>query len=260
MFDLNGRTLMPGFYDSHSHFSLSAIEMSQGFDLRSPPMGQVRTIANIISNVRHYIEKNKIAFGQKIFGFGYNDEQLQDKRLLTKVDLDLISKNHFIIIMHVSGHVGSVNSLILEKMKIGADTKCTGGEIGLGLDGQPNGVFKEQALYKFGLPFYKKLNKNSIIIGEKAYFSAGYTTAHDMVMDGSQIKAYLDAKGSMKIDINAYQLLNDLSTKLYNQNKYIKTSNFHVKGVKAFLDGSIQTFTAALSHPYLINSPFSKKH
>ena len=133
---------MPGFYDSHSHFSLSAIQMAQGFDLRSPPMGSVKTIADIIVNIQRHIKEAKIKPGQTVYGFGYNDESLEEKRPLTKTDLDLISRHHYIIVVHVTGHTACVNSLILDKTKIAADTKVEGGEIGLGVDGQPNGILK----------------------------------------------------------------------------------------------------------------------
>lgn len=39
--DLDGHTLLPGFYDAHSHFTLNAITQSQGFDLYPPPIGRV---------------------------------------------------------------------------------------------------------------------------------------------------------------------------------------------------------------------------
>jgi hypothetical protein len=39
LINLNGKTLMPGFYDAHSHFSLSSVSLAQGFDLSSPPLG-----------------------------------------------------------------------------------------------------------------------------------------------------------------------------------------------------------------------------
>ena len=58
----------------------------------------------------------------------------------------------------------------------------------------------------------------------------------------------------MKIDINGYQLLNDLKIEAYNKVKNTKTNHFHLKGVKGIFDGSIVIYTAALSHPYLANS------
>jgi hypothetical protein len=63
---------MPGFYDAHSHFSLSAVSLTQGFDISSPPLGQVKNIADIIRNVKEYIAQNNISAGSKIYGMGYN--------------------------------------------------------------------------------------------------------------------------------------------------------------------------------------------
>jgi predicted amidohydrolase YtcJ len=46
--NLQGKTLLPGFIDSHSHFSSTAIRMGQGFDIASPPFGTATTIAQIV--------------------------------------------------------------------------------------------------------------------------------------------------------------------------------------------------------------------
>jgi predicted amidohydrolase YtcJ len=81
---LNGLTLSPGFYDAHSHFSLNAAKMTQGFDLSSPPIGKVTKIADIIKNVKKYITDFNIPAGSTVSGMGYNDISLEDKRLITK--------------------------------------------------------------------------------------------------------------------------------------------------------------------------------
>ena len=50
--DLKAKTMIPGFVDAHSHFSLTAIQMNQGFDLSPPPFGSVTSIADIITNIQ----------------------------------------------------------------------------------------------------------------------------------------------------------------------------------------------------------------
>ena len=48
LIDLNGRSMVPGFVDGHSHFSGSAVSVNLGFAIRSPPFGNVTSIAQMI--------------------------------------------------------------------------------------------------------------------------------------------------------------------------------------------------------------------
>lgn len=44
LINLEGKTLMPGFVDPHSHFSMTALRYAQGFDISPPPFGTVSSI------------------------------------------------------------------------------------------------------------------------------------------------------------------------------------------------------------------------
>jgi predicted amidohydrolase YtcJ len=70
--NLKRETVVPGFYDGHSHYSLSAILATQGFDLFSAPFGNVTSIADIIANVKKYIADNNIPPGSNVYGSGYD--------------------------------------------------------------------------------------------------------------------------------------------------------------------------------------------
>jgi predicted amidohydrolase YtcJ len=70
--NLKKKTMVPGFYDGHSHYSLSAILATQGFDLFSAPFGNVTSIADIIANVKKYIADNNIPPGSNVYGSGYD--------------------------------------------------------------------------------------------------------------------------------------------------------------------------------------------
>ena len=70
--NLRKRTLVPGFYDAHSHYSLSAVLATQGFELFSAPFGNVTSIADIIANVKKYITDNNIPPGSNVYGSGYD--------------------------------------------------------------------------------------------------------------------------------------------------------------------------------------------
>lgn len=42
--NLQGKTMMPGLIDAHSHFGKTACNLAQGFDISPPPFGTVKNI------------------------------------------------------------------------------------------------------------------------------------------------------------------------------------------------------------------------
>ncbi|MCI0525773.1 MAG: amidohydrolase family protein [Acidobacteria bacterium] len=109
------------------------------------------SIDDIIARMRRFIEKNKIPRGVAVFGNGYDDSMLAEQRHPTKEDLDRISTEHPVVIMHASGHLGSANSLALQKagfVKDAPDPK--GGVVRRDPQtGDPAGVVEEQAVFNF---------------------------------------------------------------------------------------------------------------
>ena len=91
--ELKGKTLLPGFIDPHSHFSMVSNTMGQ-VDLNPAPVGTVKNITDILANLKKYKEENKISDGEWIFGWGYDDGQLEEKRHPTKKDIDKVLPNN----------------------------------------------------------------------------------------------------------------------------------------------------------------------
>ena len=140
--DAEGRTIVPGFIDSHMHL------YNVGVSLRCVRLHGVSSIAECIELGRRFIEENKPAPGSVILGRGWNDDYFTDKhRMLNRHDLDRISEEYPIIYTRACGHALAANTAAIKLAGITADTpKVEGGEFELGDDGQPNGVFKENAM------------------------------------------------------------------------------------------------------------------
>jgi len=47
LINLQGKTMLPGFYDAHSHLSFLSIQKSLGFQISSPPIGGVTSISQL---------------------------------------------------------------------------------------------------------------------------------------------------------------------------------------------------------------------
>jgi predicted amidohydrolase YtcJ len=109
--DLKGQTLLPGFIDAHNHFCLYALLTDQA-DCR-PVTGCVRG-EDVVEALR--AKAANTPPGKWIMGWGYAPYLLDDKKELTREDLDRASKEHPICLVHVSVHGGVVNSLALKEL------------------------------------------------------------------------------------------------------------------------------------------------
>ncbi len=77
--DLKGKTLLPGFIDPHSHFGMVSNTMGQ-INLNPPPVGTVSSISELLEAIKKYSLENKVKEGDWVFGWGYDESQLKEKR------------------------------------------------------------------------------------------------------------------------------------------------------------------------------------
>ena len=109
--DLGGKALLPGFIDAHGHLSMVGIQAASANMLPAPD-GEGNSIATLQKLLKDWMAKNPKGLGGKgcIVGFGYDDSQLAEQRHPTRDDLDAVSKDAPVLVIHQSGHVASVNS------------------------------------------------------------------------------------------------------------------------------------------------------
>lgn len=261
--NLRGKTLLPGFIDPHSHFGAVSNTMGQ-VDLNPPPVGKINTIDDILRDLKQYKTDNNIADGEWIFGWGYDDSQLKEKRHPNSKEIDSVLPNNPVYLQHSSGHMGVANSLALKMMKVDSKTKNpSGGNIGRYPNSkEPNGLVQETAMYPFVGNMLLILNSSQAEFFDKTqdyYASNGITTAQDGMIDRNSIAFYKDQaeKGKLKIDLIALAGYSDLDENLADKSLKFRTYNnlFKVQGTKIVADGSPQGKTAFFSEPYLTEVP-----
>ncbi|MFT4654906.1 MAG: putative amidohydrolase YtcJ, partial [Patiriisocius sp.] len=144
--DLAGNTLMPGFIDGHAHFSNFASQ-AIGAQLLPPPDASAKNIPVIIDILKKWNTPENRSLNGWIFGTGFDDSVIQERRFLTKHDLDKVTTEFPVMITHISGHFAVVNSKGLEKLGITQDTPNPQGGIIRRQNGssEPNGVLEELA-------------------------------------------------------------------------------------------------------------------
>lgn len=257
--DLQGRTLLPGFIDPHSHFGMVSNTMGQ-VDLNPPPVGTISSIEQMLAALKAYKAENNIAEGEWIYGWGYDESQLTDKRHPNKLELDEALPNNPVYIQHTSGHMGVANSLALEKMQVSEATKNPeGGMIGrLPNSNEPNGLVQETAMYPFVGHMLQVLNSKQAEFFEQTqdfYAAKGITTAQDGMTDREAIRFFQSQadQGKLKIDLVSLAGFSELESNLKDVSLKFKDykNGFKVQGTKIIADGSPQGKTAYFTQPYL---------
>ncbi|WP_240530065.1 amidohydrolase [Novosphingobium sp. PC22D] len=142
--DLGGRTLMPGFIDTHVHM------MSMSF--RQIDMDGVKSIADIQQRIRAKAEK--LGPGEWITGFGWDEALLSEKRVPLRADLDAAAPDNPVVLTRAGGHSSVGNSMALKIAGIDRDTPDPErGVIEHLANGDPNGVIRERSdLYRKHVP------------------------------------------------------------------------------------------------------------
>src|SRR5210317_247885 len=112
--DLRGRTLMPGIVDAHGHFPGSGQKLFSA-DLNSPPIGDVENMEQMLGKLKALAESQSERW---VSGFGYDDTMMAEGRHPTRDDLDKISKDRPVAIVHISGHLAVANTAALAELGI----------------------------------------------------------------------------------------------------------------------------------------------
>lgn len=259
--DLGDAAVLPGFIDAHGHIAMQAMMINLA-NVASPPVGPVQTIADLQATLRSFIADNNIPAGTWVLGSGYDDSLISEQRHPTRDDLDAVSSDHPIALLHVSAHLMTINSQAMASVGISSDTANPAGGVIRRRDdsNEPNGVLEESALYQFW-PIFAQANSNPMEALEKAlelYASYGITTAQDGASNPDSIALIRAAAAQQKlpIDVIAYPVVRGDGESIVNsENIGVYDNGFKLGGAKLVLDGSPQGKTAYLTRPYFKPPP-----
>lgn len=262
--DLQGKALLPGFLDAHSHFINSLLVANQ-CQLYAPPSGPGKDVPSILAELKAYAVARKIPKGELIMGYGYDDTAMPNGRLLNRDDLDEAFPDNPVRIDHVSMHGAVLNSLALKKYGISAETETPiGGVIVRKPDtNEPWGLIMETAflpIIEQSEPMTAQQEIAWTRAGQMLYAAAGITTAHEGASHLPQIQTLNRASqaGANIIDIVAFPFITDVDRVLAEiplENWGMYNQRLKLGGVKITLDGSPQGRTAAFTTPYLTGGP-----
>jgi len=256
--DLEGKTMTPGFIDAHGHLKNVGFQALSA-NLLPPPDADVDSLAVLQEKLGQWGEGELSAKLGWIIGFGYDDSQLAEKRHPNRDDLDAVSSEKPVFIIHQSGHLYVANSELLEMAGITAETDDPDGGVIQRRPGsrEPNGVLEETALTPV-LKVFPKIDgagqRRMVREGIDAYTSFGFTTATEGRAFPSDVDLYtaMAEAGELEIDVVAfpdYWLGRDtVAGSPWLSRSY--QGHFRIGGIKGNLDGSPQGKTAWLNEPY----------
>jgi len=134
--DLAGRLVVPGFNDSHIHI--------EGTPVREINLRTVASIAEILDSVR--AKAATLGPDEWITGYGWAEDNLAERRLPTRRDLDLVSPENPVILFRAGGHSSVSNSRALALAGITRSTpQPDAGMIEHDASGEPTGIIRERS-------------------------------------------------------------------------------------------------------------------
>jgi len=246
--DANGRLLLPGFNDAHTHF------LSGGFQLSSVDLRDANSPQEFAARIKAFAEK--VPKGRWITGGDWDHERWPDAKLPTKELIDSFTPETPVFVNRLDGHMALANSLALKLAGVTRQTQDPpGGVIVRDKSGEPTGVLKDAAqsfVWNVVSPstFEEKLDAARAATNYAA--KLGVTSIQDM---------------SAGNDVGVYQTLLDhgeLKTRIYavsplpswerlaqtGVRAHFGSEMLRVGGLKGFADGSLGSTTALFYEPY----------
>jgi predicted amidohydrolase YtcJ len=250
--DLQGKTVLPGFIDAHCHVLSSGTRHVMQVDT------DLRSIGAIQQDLKERAQKTPA--GQWVLGFKFDDTKTDEKRFLTRQDLDAITADHPLMVAHQAGHVYFFNSKGLEAAGFRNETEDPpGGRLGRDestghLNGQVYGRAIERVLTDV-LPEPGDDDwRRGLDLMMGMFASHGITSAHDAMVSSGDLRIYQEARDNSRIPMRLYLLMfRDHFPALRDAG--VKTglgdTTLRIGGIKMVSDGAIATRTAYLSQPYV---------
>lgn len=265
LYDCGGKTLIPGFNDSHMHF------MQLGETLNQAQIEGASSIAELIRICREFMISHPERVKNGLHAIGWNQDLFQDSgRLPDRFDLDKISTDIPIVLERVCGHILSTNTKLIEMLGInGSSSQYPNGEFLIGEDGYPNGIFKGNAcnVAKDLIPDFTMEERHQMLLDTMKYaVSLGLTS----VQSNDVGTVFMDGPGAFKLFHEIYDngeallryrhqvcfnSIQDFEQFLtvgeYKNGAYAKNSWLTLGPLKLFKDGSLGARTALMKSGYV---------
>lgn len=249
--------VVPGLIDTHNHMYWTGMQQRL-LDLRG-----CRSIADIQAEVRAYAARHP-RMPWIVSGTGWHVASLAEGRHPTRHELDRACADRPVYLPR-GGHAAAVNSLALERARIGRDTPDPeGGAIERDASGEPNGVLREPPAFelvgRLVPPWSAEDQREMLREVQKHYHRAGLTGIMDPGVPPEVMGIYQDLWSAGELSMRSVVMpLADSSRPLDEVLAGIAASpartgfgdaRLKLGGVKLYLDGAATFATALMREPY----------
>jgi predicted amidohydrolase YtcJ len=254
--DLKGQFVMPGFNDAHMHLT------DAGFKRLTVDLTGTRTMAEFRERIRKRVETAEPM--EWIVGSGWDETLWPVQDLPTRWDIDEVTTDHPVYLERIDGHVAVANTLALKMAHVTLASKDpAGGAIGRDITGQPNGILRETAegLVASIIPKPSDDKRQRAIESSlQDIASSGVTSVQDYSDPGNadanwkdfQVFEQLEREGKLTVRVSEW-LPFDAPLDVLEQRRAAHPQSdpmLHTGMLKAFMDGSLGSHTAAMLQPY----------
>jgi predicted amidohydrolase YtcJ len=246
--DLDGKTLIPGFIDSHTHIS--------GDPQRYIDLSEVNSIAEIQDLIR--AKATQLGAGEWITGYGWSEDELAEGRKPLRGDLDVAAPRNPVTLTRAGGHSAVVSTSALGLAEINNNTPDPeGGVIERDENGVANGIIRErQGIVGRLVPdsTYEELLA-SLEINLGNLLAKGITSITDASTDPDEYAMWeeLYAKPGVRLPRSAVQFqwfdtetINEVKARVGDGNEFLR-----IGPIKVFADGGFTGPAAFTKEPYL---------
>lgn len=256
--DLGGGTAVPGFADSHLHL------LWYGLALDEINLFAAGSIADVCQSVQQLAAERPP--GTWITGHGWQQDQLRERRMPSRTDLDAVSPVHPVLLRRACGHIAVANSVALAIAGLGPDSPDPpGGALERDRDGELTGILQERAIERVAQHMPQPTLADFQMALRRAAnraLAAGLTAVHtDDLRHARDLPGLLDVYRDLlrpggvplRVDLHidwdyfADAVAAGLAT---GHDVGPQPDRLRIGGAKLFSDGSLGGRTAALRAPY----------
>lgn len=248
--DLDGATVIPGLVDSHTHF------LELGAKLEAVDLTDVATEEQAVAKVAE--RAKSVPKGEWILGAGWDEGAWAD-RYPDKQRLSAAVPDHSVVLRSLHGFAIWVNQAALDAGKITAASKVpVGGEMRLGADGRPSGLFLNNAgrmVDEIVPAVPPPTAARQALKGLNQMAADGYVTVHEAGAGASAMSVLQQLEDEGRLPIRIYAMLSLRDAALMRQ--WIDRgpdrdadSMLVTRSVKAYYDGALGSRGARLIDDY----------
>ena len=249
--DLAGHFALPGFNDAHTHIA------SAGQQRLAVNLVGATSLADMQHRIRLYAASQPDP-STWILGGGWDHTLWPSKTLPTRADLDTVTAGHPALLDRVDGHIAIANSAALTAAGLTDTTPDPpGGKLDRDAQGHLTGIIREAPALALIHPHIPKptpeLRRRALQLSIDDALEHGVTSVQDFSdWEDFLVLEAMEREGKLPLHIYEWLPFDQPLTTLQQQRASHDPNDplLHAGMLKAFMDGSLGSRTAALNAPY----------